>query len=524
MKLFIAGIAAIFLITGCASKNHEVAQANAKVAEQRAEKEQAEFRVAIEEASKRRIAAQLVNRPFIAGNSKPLARAAVMPEQLRKATPVTALFSSVPTDLDTALRQLSLATDLMFTATPDALLPPAAFGPRTSVTASPVGAPPRVTLQVQGAPLWTVLDDIARQTQTSWRPVATGAEFYRIETRVYTLSAIAQNASASASLGRNAGSNQVFESQSKSSFESKDMNVITGIRTAIDAMLTTGGRAVISPESGTLVVTDTPAAQDRIALFVTEQNKILSRRVRMVLESIEVIDKDATEVGVDWSLIYATADAALKINSPVTLAGLMAGQLSATAPNDSGRYAGSTVVVKALSEIGVVVNRRVFPLLTTSGRPVTQAVRTTFNYVDQVQATSVSSSSTSTQAPTITQKDETVGTFLTVLPTAKADGTVFLSLSFDMTSAQPLVPFTAGSVGSSVTVQQKTIDGSGIIQEVPLRSGQTVLVGGIESNVAQDTIRRLMPGAPLLFGGSNAAKITKSRMILIVTAVIEEGV
>lgn len=447
-----------------------------------------------------------------------------MPEQLRTVTPVTALFSSSAVDFETALRQLSLATGLLITASPDALMPPSAFSPRTGAATSPVGAPPRVMLQAQGVPLWSVLDGVARQTQTAWRPIASGAEFYRVETRVFALSAIAQTASASASLGRNAGTNQVFESQSKSSFESKDLNVIAGMRIAIDAMLTTGGRAVISPESGTLVVTDTPAALDRVAAFVTEQNKVVSRRVRMMLEAIEVVDKDATEVGVDWTLIYAKASAALTVGAPASLTSSQVGRLGVTAPAGSGQYAGSSVVVNALSEIGVIVNRRVFPLLTTSGRPVTQAVRSTFNYVDQVQATAISSSATTQQAPTITQKDETVGTFLTVLPTAKSDGTIFLSLSFDMTSAQPLVPFTAGSPGSSVTVQQKVIDGSGIIQELPLRSGQTVLVGGLESNVSQDTIRRLFPGAPMIIGGGDASKVTKSRMVLMVTAVVEEGV
>ncbi|MGH7461532.1 MAG: hypothetical protein ACREMA_10960, partial [Longimicrobiales bacterium] len=189
-------------------------------------------------------------------------------------------------------------------------------------------------------------------------------------------------------------------------------------------------------------------------------------------------------------------------------------------------FAGTRVVVKALNEIGTVVNRRFFPFLTTSGRPVTQAIRSTFNYVDQVQATAaVASSSTAVaQAPTVTQKDETVGTFVTMVPTAKSDGTIFLSLSFDLTSAQPLVPFTVGSSGSSVTVQQKTIDGTGVIQEVPIRSGQTVVVGGIESQTSQDSLRRLFNGAPLVLGGSNAAKVTKTRMVLLVTALTEEGI
>lgn len=88
-------------------------------------------------------------------------------------------------------------------------------------------------------------------------PGPTGAEFYRVETRIFHLQAIAQIATTSATLGRNGGSNTVFESQSKTGFTSKDQNLITGMRETIDALLTMSGKAVISQESQTLVVTDT---------------------------------------------------------------------------------------------------------------------------------------------------------------------------------------------------------------------------------------------------------------------------
>lgn len=519
--LISSAIALAAITSGCAVHPHKVVVKNAAEAEKELTAGHDEFKRLLINAEARRVAAQDVARPFLAGETRPLAREVTMPEQLRRSVPVTALFQNGSVDLETALRQITSASGVLITATPDALLPASAFAMKTG-GASPIQAPPRVILKAQNSPLWSLLDDVARQAQVSWRPVNGGAEFFRVETRVFQLSAIPQVASTSASLGRNGGSNQVFESQSKTSFETKDQNLITGIRTAVEAMLTTGGRAVISPENQTLIVTDTPAAMERVAAFVTEQNKILSRRVRVMLEAIEVVDKDGSEVGVDWSLLYGAANGALAITSPASLPGTQAGSIGLSTQN--GRFAGSSVLVKALSEVGVVVNRRVFPFLTTSGRPVTQAIRSTFNYVDQVQAVSVSSSADTATAPTVTQKDETVGTFVTLVPTAKSDGTIFLSLSFDQTSAQPLIPFTVGSASSSVTVQQKTIDGAGIIQEIPIKSGQSIVVGGIESITSQNTIRRLLPGAPMLSGGGDSSKVTKSRLVLVVTAVAEEGI
>ena len=124
----------------------------------------------------------------------------------------------------------------------------------------------------------------------------------------------------------------------------------------------------------------------------------------------------------------------------------------------------------------------------------------------------------------MTQKDETVGTFLTLVPTAKADGTIFLSVSFDVTSAEPLRPFTVGSGASAVTVQQKTINGTGTIQEVPIRSGRTEVIGGVEILNSQSTTRRLGEGVPMVLGGSDSASSTRSVLVILVTAVSEEGI
>ncbi|MDB5858867.1 MAG: hypothetical protein JWQ76_2556 [Ramlibacter sp.] len=485
--------------------------------------EQQTFRAAAED-QKRRIAAQEVQRPYIAGRPQPLARELSMPANLRGSVPVTALFQKGPVELELVLRQISQASGMLVTATSDALLPAAAFAPRTAVQNAPVQPPARIVLPTEPTPLWRLLDDVARQAQLSWRPLPTGAEFFRVETRVFQLAGTPQLASTSASLGRNGGQNQVFESQSKTAFETKEQNQLKGFMVAVEAMLSVGGRAQLSPESQTLVVTDAPPFLQRIASFVDEQNRIFMRRVRVVLEVVEVVDHEQSEHGVDWNVIYGAARRALSGGSPASLASAQAGALS-LGPT-AGPFAGSTLVIQALNEVGVVVNRRFFPFLTTSGRPVTQAIRSTFNYVDQVQATSGPASSTvlTSQPPTVTQKEETVGTFVTIVPTAKSDNTVFLSISVDLTSAQPLVPFTVGSAGSAVTVQQKTIDGTGFIQELPMRSGQTVLVGGLEALTAQDSRRRLGSGAPLLLGGSSAAKFTRSRLVLLVTAVAEEGV
>lgn len=517
---FALSLLACTVLAACTTTKEMAATEATATTAQLAQNHQA-FADSIRKSESQRLAAQEVERPFIAGKTMPVAREVSMPAQLRRPTAVTALFQRAPVDLQTALRQLSEATSLTVTATSDAFMSPGAFAPKTGA-AAPIAPPPMVVLQAQNVPIWQLFDDVARQIGASWRPTPTGAEFFRVETRIFPLAAIAQVAESSASLGRTGGKDGMFVSQSQSSFSTKGQNLIAGIKTSVDALLSTGGKAIISDEHQTLIVTDTPANVERIAEYIGKTNKVMSRRIRVLVEAIELTAKDGSENAIDWNIIYNAANSAAAL-SPASLAGLAAGSLTLT--QQTGAFAGSNVMIKMLSEVGTIVNRRTFPFLTTSGRPVTQALRSTFSYVDQVQATAVASSAnTLSSAPTVTQKDETVGTFLTVVPTAKSDGTIFLSIAFDVTQAQPLVPFTTGTGATAVTVQQKTIDGNGMIQELPVRSGQTVIVGGINSYIGHDLARRLAPGAPMLLGGSDKTNLTRVQMVLLVTAVAEEGV
>ena len=519
----VACLLAAIALVGCASQRPVVDP----VQQARVVDQIAIAKASVQDAEAVRLAQQDVAKPYLVGKSRPIAREVSLPEPLRQNVNVTALFSRDGVDLATAARQLSDATRMVITLTPDASLSAAQFGPRLS-TAAPAG--PGGATNSRGAivlpnlansPLWRVLDEVARQSGTQWRVAGAGVEFYRTVTKVFSLAGLPSIANTTASLGRNAGQNAVFESQSKTGFSTKDQDQLTGILRVVEAMLTQGGRAQLSLENQSLVVTDTPASLEKIEEYVEKQNRAASRRVRLVVEALEVVAKDNSEAGIDWNIVYAATGGTVGQASAGSLVGAQAGSL--TLGVTSGRFAGTNLVLKALNEVGTVVNRRTFPLITRSGRPVTQALRTTFNYVDSVQVTGATSSTTNAPAPSVKQAEETVGTFLTLVPIARDDGQSFLSLSFDMTSADPLVPFTVGSGSSSVTVQQKTINGTGVIQEIALRSGQTMIVGGVESILGQVNERRLASGAPMLLGGSDKSSQQKSHMVLLVTAVSEEG-
>nr|MBF0684619.1 hypothetical protein [Pseudomonas sp.] len=158
----------------------------------------------------------------------------------------------------------------------------------------------------------------------------------------------------------------------------------------------------------------------------------------------------------------------------------------------------------------------------------THAVRTTFSWIDQVQTTAISTVNDAgvggaLPSVSVSQKQETVGQFLTIVPDAQEDGQVLLSVAYDTTVAQPLTSVTFGRGENAVQIQQLTIDGSGSVQQVELRPGQPMIVSGFDRQNSQASSRRLDAGLPMLFGGQERASEARETTVVILTALVEEG-
>lgn len=488
-----------------------------------------------------RRAQQEVDRPWLAGAPQPVAREVTLPAALRGDVQTSLMFPGGRVDLLALGEQVFLATGILVRIAPDALLPPENFSPRLAVGtgagsaasagsgsgsggSTPQIAASTVALPVGSHPLPRLLDLAAHRLGVYWKYEDSVIRFYRTETRVFNVRALTLKASASASLGRSGkAAGGAFESTSGTRIESEGGSPIDAVKAKLEPFLTRAGVVVANGDaSGLVVVTDTRDALDRVATYLDRENKALTRRVRLVFEEIDVVSNNSSEQGIDWNVLYARTEAALRLSPLTSLASSVAGAGSSATSNHRD-WNGTAVVVKALSEVGTIVRRTSVPLQTLNRRPVTHAVRTTFSYIDQVQVTTVASSAGTSSAPSVTQKEETVGSFLTLIPDAQDDGQILLSIAYDNTVAQPLKTLTFGSSNNQVQLQQKTIEGMGTVQQVELRPGQPVVISGFDRSHAQYDRRRVDEDASILFGGSGKVAKQRATTVVIVTAQVEEG-
>ncbi len=335
--------------------------------------------------------------------------------------------------------------------------------------------------------------------------------------------ALTLNASAEASLGLGAGTKtEGFVSTSKTVLSSSTQDLLGVVRSRIEPFLSHAG--VLVAESGgssSIVVTDTPAVLQRIGRYLDDENRALTRRVRLVFEELTVAVNDNAEAGLDWNLVFSSAKVAASLAVPGS--GLVEAASMSLGMNE-GSFQGSDAIIKALSQVGRVLRRSRMPVLTLNRRPVTHAVRTTFSYIDKVQTTALSTSAgMALPSVSVSQREETVGSLITLVPDAQDDGQILLSVAYDNTVAQPLKTVTFGDKDNPLQLQQITIDGNGTVQQVALQPGQPLVISGFDRSQEETEGRRLNPGVPIALGGSDRASSQNLTTVMVVTAQVEEG-
>lgn len=517
------GLVAAVVLSGCAlgQRMQEIAQAVATTGERIGQAH--ESFTAASEATRHR-AAQDVDRPWLAGKAQPLARELTLPPALRANVDTTLWFDDGPVGLPVLAQRITRATGIPVHVRPESLLPAEIFISRleTASAVAPHVAPTTVTLDGGAEPLSHTLDRVAARLGVLWRYADERIEFYRTETRAFDVRALSLQAAAEASLGLRAeGSREGFASTSSTGLSAPAHDVLAAVRARVEPFLSRAGSVVAEPgASAMLVVTDTPDVLRRVAAFIERENRAMTRRVRLLFEELTVALNEDAEAGINWDIVFSGA----RLAGAAGMAGAAAvesGFLNASVTE--GRFMGSEMLVRALGSVGRVVRRNSLPVLTLNRRPVTHAVRTTFSYIDKVETIQRGHVESMLPTVSVSQREETVGSLITLVPDAQEDGQVLLSVAYDNTVAQPLKSVTFGDSTNPLQLQQITIDGNGTVQQVALMPGQPLVISGFDRSQQETESRRLNPGLPLALGGSDRASTQRLTTVMVVTAHVEEG-
>ncbi|NNA95856.1 PilN family type IVB pilus formation outer membrane protein [Pseudomonas gessardii] len=296
-------------------------------------------------------------------------------------------------------------------------------------------------------------------------------------------------------------------------------SLIGDIEKNIKAMLSQQpqGRMFLSRSTGTLTVSDRPEVLSNVAKYLNSINRSITRQVLFNVKVFEVSLTDRDQTGLDWTAVYKNLNNkwgfSLKNATTGISTGAVSGSLSILDTSKSP-WAGSNLIIKALSEQGRISNVRSPSVTTLNLQPAPIQIGNVQSYVASSSTTTTASvgSSTSLTPATITS-----GFNMMLLPRIIDQDNMLLMITLSMSSKPTFTTFTSN--GSSV--QTADYDTKNLSPKVKLRSGQTLVLTGFEENSENATKSGV--GDPGFFGlgGSRIRSTNHNVLVVLITPVVD---
>ena len=391
---------------------------------------------------------------------------------------------------------------------------------------SPGNSAAKRTMRVDYAgSLRGLLGEIGSNLGVYWRINPTGAiEFFATQTRAFAIDALnwsTENSSQIATSAAGGGKGAHGTSSSTGSITAKALSASDtwkSIQATAAQVAGAGAQVVADPSNGMLVVTAAPPQLARVATWVGQLNRSLNEQVALDVQVYSVDLKREDNLGFNPTVLFNNAASRYGLNlsgapSPSVASGLnpLSFGASILTPSSS-KFAGSSAVLQALSQLGrtsLLVSR---PAVTVNGQPTTiqQALQTGY-----LESSTTRPSTTPGIAPSTTLTPGTVTTGFTLLTVPRIDGNrIILGLSMSLSPPPKLNSFAS----NDAEIELPTVSPTTAQEVAVLRSGQSLMLTGLQQTSNQSTDTGVGDPGFKLFGGGNGRQHDHSMLVVVVTA------
>jgi len=378
-------------------------------------------------------------------------------------------------------------------------------------------------------PLQGLLDAATSRLGVSWRFENGGVNIFYLDTQVFSLLALPSitetkssvqsgtsttSGSSGSSSGGSTGGTTSNAGSSQSTDVSMKTDLIEDIKNNIKSMLTPSvGRLNVSASTGSITVTDTPDVLTRISSYLEHENKSITQQIQFNVKVLSVTLNDSDAGSINWNLANAAGS---KFGGSISNTSSLVGSTDAVSGSVnvlSGKWADSSLLIKALSEQGRVSTVTTQSVTTLNLQPSPVQVATQQSYLASISTTTTDTST----ATSMTPGTVTTGFNMSLLPYVM-NGTedMLLQYSVNLSSLNSLDTFSSN--GS--TIQLPNIDNRIFSQRVKIHSGQTLVLSGFEQTA--DSTKKQGVGSPnnILFGGGMSGSKNKQVIVIAITPVL----
>jgi general secretion pathway protein D len=352
-----------------------------------------------------------------------------------------------------------------------------------------------VSVDFKNIPIELAFDRLLSQLDLQWKKESKNYIIFRDKEQMFTVNfpLLQQAFNVNSSRNNNSSSNDsesttgAISTSSSSLVSSGTSASLSNLTGTIEKFLTDEGKVVIHKEMGMIWVKDKAINVDRIAKFLAKINESLSKSVSISGVITEVELSDSNKTGIDWSSVAGS----------LTRFGASVGRSGNTGANFTLGWtsSGSTqtkVYLDALKTFGDVnvVSR---PSLRVANNAIgSLIVGKNTSYIASVEGIASSSDNT-----TFASKLGSLQTGLNfyVLPHIISSTDAILYISPELTSLQSLETVSGGN-----GIQAPTISMRQTQTVVPIKNGESLVIGGLMSETENSTIGKtpIMGSIPLL--------------------------
>jgi type IVB pilus formation R64 PilN family outer membrane protein len=414
--------------------------------------------------------------------------------------------------------------------------------PTTKGVLSSMGATPLHIVYSSGD-LKGLLDSACAQFGVYWKFANGMVDFYFTDTRTFQVSAVPGDSAMKAnvvsaanndngagisggpmgatgvvgSTGASGGANGTGVSSDNNSTTqvNSELSIFGSLNASIKAMLSPYGQVVSSPATGSISVTDTPDALDRVARFMDEQNRAMSRQVMINVTVLTVTLSDQDSYGIDWNAVYQTLGTRFGLANAFAPTLTNPASFSAAVITPNSRASGTTAMISALSEQGRVRRKTSASVTTLNNQPVPVQVATQQGYLASISTTNTANVGSQTS---LTPGTVTTGFNMTLLPHVLDDGTVLMQFYTNLSSLIALQPVSSGG-SNPLTIQTPEIDTRNFLQRVAMKSGATLVISGYEGTNDNLTSRGIGKAENYVLGGGFGASRSRDIIVILITPI-----
>ena len=389
-----------------------------------------------------------------------------------------------------------------------------------------------VSLKYTGS-LSGLLNYLSNRYNVYWRYKDGIVSFFTQETRVFTIYALPTETTMTASMsGASMGETGGGNASSSLSLNS-DLKIWQSIEEGVKQVVGDNGKLSFSHATGTITVTASPYIVRKVAEYVADWNEKLSRQVAITVRVLKVTLSNQDNYGFNVVALFNSKNIISSYSSPsIDVEGAVgtAGQLLITLVKPNSKFTGSEAIIQAISSQWKTRVLTSASVTTLNNKVAPIQVSTAKNYLKEVKVTK--STGDDDNSVDVDYEVDTLnyGFTMDVLPRILSHGRLILLFNLSLSD---LVSFekmniSASSSGtddegnaeseeSKASIQLPEIEMRGFVQEIAMRSGQTLILSGFEKLTEGTKTSGVGKAKMGLLGGKAYNATDRDVMVILIT-------